>query len=35
VTWQPEFEKATIGIRLKEFPDVHFSVEAKKIKIMW
>ncbi len=27
---QYNFEKASIGIRLKEFPDVHFSIEALK-----
>lgn len=25
-----DFEKASIGIRLKEFPDVHFSIESLK-----
>lgn len=30
VTWQAEFEKVTVGIRLAEFPDVHFSIEALK-----
>lgn len=30
VAWQPEFERASIGIRLKEFPDVHFSVAVVK-----
>ena len=30
VAWQPEFERASIGVRLKEFPDVHFSVEVSK-----
>lgn len=30
VSWQPEFEKVTVGIRLKEFPDVHFSIEVLK-----
>ena len=30
VAWQPEFEKVTVGIRLKEFPDVHFSIEVLK-----
>lgn len=30
VAWQPEFEHASIGVRLKEFPDVHFSIEAVK-----
>lgn len=28
VAWRPEYEHASIGVRLKEFPDVHFSVEA-------
>jgi hypothetical protein len=27
---QPEYENVALGIRLKEFPDVHFSVEVKK-----
>lgn len=30
VAWQPEFERASIGVRLAEFPDVHFSVEVIK-----
>lgn len=30
VAWQPEFERASIGVRLKEFPDVHFSVAVVK-----
>lgn len=30
VAWKPEFERASVGIRLKEFPDVHFSVEVIK-----
>lgn len=30
VPWQPEFERASVGVRLKEFPDVHFSVEVSK-----
>lgn len=30
VAWQPEFERASVGVRLKEFPDVHFSVEVSK-----
>lgn len=30
VAWKPEFERASVGIRLKEFPDVHFSVEVSK-----
>jgi hypothetical protein len=30
VAWQPEFERASLGVRLKEFPDVHFSVEVSK-----
>lgn len=30
VSWQPEFEKVTVGIRLMEFPDVHFSIEVLK-----
>lgn len=30
VSWQPEFEQVTLGIRLKEFPDVHFSIDVVK-----
>jgi hypothetical protein len=30
VSWQPEFERAALGVRLKEFPDVHFSIEVIK-----
>lgn len=30
VAWKPEFERASVGIRLQEFPDVHFSVEVSK-----
>lgn len=30
LTWQPVFEQVAVGIRLKEFPDVHFSIEALK-----
>jgi hypothetical protein len=30
VPLQAEYERATIGIRLKEFPDVHFSVDVHK-----
>jgi hypothetical protein len=30
VAWQPEFERASLGVRLKEFPDVHFSIEVVK-----
>jgi hypothetical protein len=30
VAWRPEFERASIGVRLKEFPDVHFSIEVVK-----
>lgn len=30
VALQPEFERASLGVRLKEFPDVHFSVEVTK-----
>ena len=30
VAWQPEFERASLGVRLKEFPDVHFSIEVSK-----
>jgi hypothetical protein len=25
-----QYERVTIGVRLKEFPDVHFSVEVHK-----
>lgn len=28
VAYQPEYENLALGIRLKEFPDVHFSVEV-------
>jgi hypothetical protein len=30
VSWQPEFEQVTLGIRLKEYPDVHFSIDVVK-----
>jgi hypothetical protein len=30
VPWQPEFERFALGVRLKEFPDVHFSIEVIK-----
>lgn len=30
VAWQPQFERIGIGVRLKEFPDVHFSIDATK-----
>jgi hypothetical protein len=30
ISWQPEFERASLGVRLKEFPDVHFSVAVIK-----
>lgn len=30
VAWQPEYERASLGVRIKEFPDVHFSIEAIK-----
>lgn len=30
VAWLPEFERASLGVRLKEFPDVHFSLEPIK-----
>lgn len=30
VALQPEFERASVGVRLKEFPDVHFSIEVVK-----
>ncbi len=30
VAWQPEFERASLGVRLKEFPDVHFSIAVIK-----
>jgi hypothetical protein len=30
VSWQPEFEQVTLGIRLKEHPDVHFSIDVVK-----
>ena len=30
VELQPAFERASLGVRLKEFPDVHFSIAAIK-----
>lgn len=30
VALKPEFEQVTLGIRLKEFPDVHFSINVVK-----
>jgi hypothetical protein len=30
VAWRPEFERGSLGVRLKEFPDVHFSIEVVK-----
>jgi hypothetical protein len=30
VSWQPEFARASMGVRLKEFPDVHFSIQVIK-----
>lgn len=30
VGFQPQYEMVTLGIRLKEFPDVHFSLEVLK-----
>lgn len=30
VAWRPEFENISLGVRLKEFPDVHFSVQVSK-----
>lgn len=30
VGYNPEFEKISLGIRLNEFPDVHFSIEVVK-----
>ena len=30
VNWQPEFQRTSLGVRLKEFPDVHFSIVAAK-----
>ena len=30
VASQREFERASVGVRLKEFPDVHFSIEVSK-----
>lgn len=30
VAWRPEFERASIGVRFKEFPDVHFSIQVIK-----
>lgn len=34
VAWQPQFERIGIGVRLKEFPDVHFSIDATKKDIL-
>jgi hypothetical protein len=34
VGWQPEFEVIALGVRLKEFPDVHFSIDATKKDIV-
>ncbi len=34
VSWQPEFERIALGVRLKEFPDVHFSIDATKKDIV-
>lgn len=30
VAWQPAYEQVAVGVRLKEFPDVHFSIEVLK-----
>jgi hypothetical protein len=30
IAWQPDFERSSIGVRLKEFPDVHFSIRVTK-----
>jgi hypothetical protein len=30
VAWRPEFERASLGVRMKEFPDVHFSIKVIK-----
>ena len=30
VTWQPEFQRTSLGVRFKEFPDVHLSIVAVK-----
>ena len=30
ISWQGGFERASLGIRLSEFPDVHFSIQAIK-----
>ena len=30
VTWQPEFQRTSFGVRFKEFPDVHLSIVAVK-----
>ncbi len=30
IAWQPDFERASIGVRLDEFPDVHFSIQVAK-----
>ena len=34
VAWQPEFERVALGVRLKEFPDVHFSIDATKKNVL-
>ncbi|NRR32589.1 hypothetical protein HSX11_20685 [Oxalobacteraceae bacterium] len=34
VSWQPEFERIAIGIRLKEFPDVHLSISATRKDVL-
>lgn len=30
VAWKPDFERSSIGVRLNEFPDVHFSIRVTK-----
>lgn len=30
VSWQPEYEQVSVGIRFREFPDVHLSVQVLK-----
>ena len=34
VSFQPEYERIGLGVRLKEFPDVHFSIDATKKPIL-
>jgi hypothetical protein len=34
VSWQPEFERIAIGVRLKEFPDIHLSIDATRKNLL-